>query len=110
MRHQVIASARRIAGELQTTENDCDTAIANNARLVATMVDARLTAGLPAATARGAFGKALEAISYSAKARELLIDAHQELAQLNVRELATGDLSQCPEDWIAPLGLVANAA
>ena len=110
MRHQIIASARRIAGELQATENDFDTAIANNARLVATMIDARLAAGLPAAVARGAFGKAVEAISHLAKARDLLIDAHQELAQLNIRELATGDLSQCPEGWVAPVGLVANAA
>lgn len=99
MRHELLASARRIAGELRTSENDCDLALANNARLVATLLDARREAGLPAGTAREAVGRAVEAISYSAKARDMLLDAHRELAQLNLRELAAGDLSECPESW-----------
>jgi hypothetical protein len=111
VRHQIIASARRIAGELKTTENDCDTALANNARLVATLLDARRAAGLPALTGREAFGKAVEAIGHAARARDLLIDAHRELAALNLRELATGDLSECPDDWAFALpSAVANAA
>lgn len=109
MRHQLIASARRIAGELRTSENDCDAALANNARLVASLLDARRAAGLPARTGREALGRAVEAIAHAAKAREMLLDAHEELAQLDVRELAAGDLSECPEDWLAaPLGLVES--
>jgi hypothetical protein len=40
-------------------------------------------------------------MTHTARARELLLDAHEELAQLNVRELAAGDLSECPDDWRA---------
>jgi hypothetical protein len=100
MRHELISSARKIASELKATEKDCDTALANNARLVATMLDARVAAGLPARAGREALGKAIEAITHAAKAREMLIDTHHELAQLNIRELAAGDMSECPEDWL----------
>lgn len=110
MRHQIIASARRIAGELRTTEDECDSALANNARLVASIIDARRAAGLPAHTGRVALEKAVEAISHGAKARESLLDAHQELAGLNLRELATGDLSECPEGWGLPLAVIAQVA
>jgi hypothetical protein len=99
MRRELIASARHIAGELKTSENDFDIALANNARLVATMLDARRAAGLPARTGRAALERAVEAITHAAKARDMLLDAHQELAGLNLRELAAGDMSECPEDW-----------
>jgi hypothetical protein len=101
MRQELIASARKIAGELKTSENDSDAALATNARLVATMLDARVAAGLPARTGREALGRAVEAIAHAAKAREMLLDAHQELAQLDIRELAAGDLSECPGPWFA---------
>jgi len=100
MRRELIASARQIAGELKASENDCDVALATNARLVATMLDARRAAGLPARTGRAALGRAVEAISHAAKARDMLLDAHQELARLDLRELAAGDMSECPEDWV----------
>lgn len=99
MRHPLIASARRIAGELKASENDSDAALAGNARLVASLLDARREGGLPARTGRAALGRAVEAIAHAAKAREMLLDAHDELAQLDLRELAAGDLSECPEDW-----------
>jgi len=101
MRNQLMASARRIAGEIKTSENDCDAAIASNARLVAALLDARRDSGLPARTGRAALGRAVEAIAHAGRAREMLLDAHEELAQLNMRELAAGDLSECPEDWAA---------
>lgn len=101
MRHDLITSARRIAGELKTSENDCDAALANHARLVATMLDARRAGGLPARTGREALGRLVDAVAHAAKAREMLLDAHHELAQLNIRELAAGDLSECPEKWVS---------
>jgi len=101
MRHPLIASARRIAGELKASETDCDAALATNARLVASLLEARRDAGLPVRTGRAALGRAVEAIAHAAKAREMLLDAHEELAQLDMRELAAGDLSECPEDWFA---------
>jgi hypothetical protein len=101
MRQELIASARKIAGELKTSENDSDAALATNARLVATMLDARVAAGLPARIGREALGRAVDAIAHAAKAREMLLDAHQELAQLDIRELAAGDLSECPGTWFS---------
>lgn len=99
MANPLIASARRIAGELKASENDCDAALATNARLVASLLEARRDAGLPARTGRAALGRVVEAIAHAAKAREMLLDAHEELAQLDVRELAAGDLSECPASW-----------
>lgn len=99
MRHDLIASARRIRAELKASENDYDLALANNARLIATMLDARRERGLPASIGREALGRAVEAIAHAAKARESLLSAHDELAQLNLRELAMGDVLECPEDW-----------
>ena len=99
MRREIIASARQLAGELRTSENDYDLALANSARLVANMLDARRTAGLPARTGREAVERGFQALNYGAKAREELLGMHEELARLDMRELATGDLSECPEDW-----------
>lgn len=115
MRHPLIASARRIAGELKNSETHCDTALASHSRLLATMLDARVEGGLPSRTGRAALGRAADAIAHAAKAREMLLDAHDELAQLDMRELAAGDLSECPEKWVtgAQLAVVetdANAA
>lgn len=110
MRHQIIASARQIAGELKASENDCDTALAAKARLVATMLDARRDAGLPAQTCRKVLESVVEAVTFATRARGALLDAHGELAQLNLRELATGDLSECPEDWRKSFSLVETPA
>jgi hypothetical protein len=101
MRQELIASARKIAGDLKTSENDSDAALATNARLVAALLDARVAAGLPARTGREALGRAVDAIAHAAKAREMLLEAHQELAQLDIRELAAGDLSECPNPWFS---------
>lgn len=112
MRHPLIAAARRIAGELKDSEKHCDTALASHSRLLATMLDARVEGGLPSRTGRAALGRAADAIVHAAKAREMLLDAHDELAQLDMRELAAGDLSECPEKWFAgaPLAVVETDA
>jgi hypothetical protein len=97
MRSEILVTARRIAGELRSSENDCDLALATNARLVASLLDARRQAGLPAVTGREALERALEAVVCAGQARGKLLDAHAALAELNLRELATGDLSECPK-------------
>ena len=110
MSRQIVSAARQIAGEVRSSEDGFDLALANNARLVASLLDARREAGLPASVGRGALNRALEAISHGAKARESLLDMHQELAELNLRELATGDLSQCPTEYgAAQLSVVPSA-
>jgi hypothetical protein len=107
MRHELLNSARRIAGELRTSEDEYDVAMATNARLVASLLDARREAGLPAATGSDALDHALQAIACAAEARGKLIAAHDALAKLDLRELATGDLSECPPKT-ASLTLVAE--
>lgn len=101
MSRPIVSAARQISGEVRSSEDGFDLALANNARLVASLLDARREAGLPASVGRSALNRALEAISHGAKAREALLDMHQELSRLNLRELATGDLLECPEEGFA---------
>lgn len=111
MSRRILSAARQISGEVRSSEDGFDLALANNARLVASLLDARREAGLPASVGRGALKRALEAISHGAKARESLLDMHQELSRLNLRELATGDLVECPEEYFgtAQLSVVPSA-
>ena len=99
MRHHILPAARQIRTEIRTSEDGFDLALANNARLVASLLDARRETGVPARVGRAALNHALEAMSLAAKARESLIQAHEELAILNLRELASGDVLECPEEW-----------
>ena len=93
---RLIAVAREIRDDVRSSEDGFDLALASSAKLVAKLLDARREAGVPARIGRSAVNRALEAVAYGAKARETLLDMHEELAQLNLRELATGDLSDCP--------------
>ena len=99
MRHEILPAARQIRSDIRSSEDGFDLALANNARLVASLLDARRETGVPAQVGRAALNHALEAISLAAKARESLLQAHEQLASLNLRELAAGDLSECPEEW-----------
>jgi hypothetical protein len=96
---RLIAAAREIRDDVRSSEDDFDLALASSAKLVARLLDARREAGLPARTGRSAVNRALEAIAYGAKARETLLQMHDELSQLNLKELATGDLSDCPKEY-----------
>ena len=99
MRTEILAAARQIRGTVRTSEDGYDVALANNARLVAALLEARVNAGLPAKTGRDALENALEAITLGAKARERLLETHDQLAKLNLRELAVGDVFECPEEF-----------
>lgn len=101
MRREIMAAARQIAAQVKSSEDEHDLALAANARLLASLLDARRTAGLPAKTARAALERLTESISHGVKARELLLDTHEELARLDLRELAVGDVFECPETGLA---------
>ena len=100
MRHEIFAAARQIAGDVRLSENDLDVALAGNARLVATLLDARREAGLPARTGQAAVDRALQAIRHTAEARSSLLEMHAELARLDLREMAVGDLTECPDGFV----------
>jgi hypothetical protein len=110
MRREIFATARQIAGDVRTSENDFDVAIAGNARLIARLLDARRESGLPARTGRAAVDRALQAMSHAAEARTSLLEMHAELARLDVRELAVGDLVECPEEFKGQLRVVPSQA
>jgi hypothetical protein len=97
MSRDILRGAREISSEVRSSEDGFDLALASNARLVARLLDVRREAGLPARTGRSALNRALEAMNHGAKARETLLDMHEELASINIRELATGDLLECPD-------------
>lgn len=111
MRREIMVAARQIAAQVKSSEDEHDLALAANARLLASLLDARRNAGLPAKTGRAALERLSQAISHGAKARELLLDTHEELARLNLRELAVGDVFECPETgFSADLRLVPSEA
>ena len=99
MHREIFATARQIAGDVRLSENDLDVVLAGNARLIARLLDARREAGLPARTGRAAVDRAIEAMSHAAEARTSLLEMHEELARLDLRELAVGDLTECPEHF-----------
>lgn len=106
MRHQLLMDARQIAGVVRASEDNYDVALANNARLVAGILETRVKNRLPAKTAREAIERAIEAMSHGAKARQMLLASHAELAQINLRELAVGDDDDCPP--LEPKGFAEN--
>ncbi|HEY0114578.1 MAG TPA: hypothetical protein VGB54_02545 [Allosphingosinicella sp.] len=95
--HTVIAAAREIAGEIRSVEDQMDRALAGKARLIATMLDKRLEAGLPARTGRNVLSHGLEAFSLARQAREEMLTMHEQLASLDLRELAVGDVLDSPK-------------
>ena len=105
---RLIAAAREIRNDVRSSEDSFDVALANSARLVAKLLDARLETGVPARIGRSALNRALEAVSYGARARETLLDMHEELAQLNLRELAAGDVLECPDLTTGRLSVVPS--
>lgn len=106
-----MTTARELASEVRASEQDLDRVLARKAHLVARLLESRCDHGIPALKARVAVEKAFEALAHGAQARGSLLDMHADLASLNVRELAVGDLSECPEPWgKAELTVVASQA
>jgi len=75
---EVIAS---VAGDLNTTEQAVDAAIAKATTLVQTMIGARTALSLSPVAGAEAQAKAMEAIAALSAARSALVASHEELAK-----------------------------
>lgn len=107
MSNSVIGAARTLAREVRTQEETLDLALAGQARLIGALLDARRTAGVSARFGTDAIDRAFDAIVHGRELRNAMLAVHAELAQMNVRELAIGDVSQCPEEGsLRPLSIV----
>jgi hypothetical protein len=101
MSKPIIAVARELAREVRTQEDNLDIALAGQARLLGALLDARRNAGISARFGSTALDRAFDAVAQTREVRNSMLAMHQELAQMNLRELATGDEADCPE----PAGL-----
>jgi hypothetical protein len=91
---QVIAS---VAGELHSSEEALDQAIAHATTLVQSMIGSRTALGLSAVVGADAQTKALEAIASLGAAREALVACHGALAK-DHRRLGYGVWAGAPMD------------
>ena len=77
--------AQRLANQLASTENAVDAAMKETSLLLTGMLDARQELKLSAVFGDDAARKVTEAISALAAARQSVIDAHNEMAELKLR-------------------------
>ena len=77
--------AQRIANQVASTENAIDAAIKETSQLLGGMLDARQELKLSAVFGDDASRKVTDAIAALAVARQSVIDAHNELAELKLR-------------------------
>ena len=77
--------AQRLANQLATTENAVDSAIKETSQLLTGMLDARLELKTSAVFGDSAARKVTDAIAALAVARQSVIDAHNEMAELKLR-------------------------
>jgi hypothetical protein len=74
--------ARNVAERLFATEDAVDTAIAETSQLLNEMLTARKQLGAAAAVGNGAATKVAEAIAALSQARTAMVDAHNELGDV----------------------------
>ncbi len=96
MSKPIIAAARDLAREVRAQEDTLDIALAGQARLIGTLLDARRSAGISARFGNGALDRAFDAMGHGRELRNSMLDVHAELARMNLRELAIGDVEECP--------------
>ena len=108
MSREIIAKARQIRAEIRSQEDTLDAALAGQARLLGTLLEVRRAANVPARTGAVALDRAFDAITQGRAMRENMLAIHKELAQLDLRELAIGDVSECPDEPSAQLSLVTG--
>ena len=77
--------AQRLANRVASTENAVDAAIKETSLLLNGMLDARQELKLSAVFGDDAARKVTDAISALASARQSVIDAHNEMAELKLR-------------------------
>ena len=95
--------AQRVANQLASTENAMDAAIKETSQLLAGMLDARQELKVSAVFGDEAARKVMDAIGALSTARQSVIDAHNELADLKLRagirtKLVVSDKPQLMDD------------
>jgi hypothetical protein len=76
---------QRVANRLFATEKAVDTAMAEAASLMTSLIDARTEMGLSAVVADDVTSKVAQAIATLAEARRSVVSAHGDLADLKLR-------------------------
>lgn len=108
MSKAIIATARQIAAEIRAQEDSVDAALAGQARLLGSLLDARRITNVPAQLGAVALDRAFEALTHGRMLRESMLAMHRELAGMNLRELGFGDVVPCPEEGNGRLSLVVS--
>lgn len=81
-RSMKIAAARGIARALRPSEDNIDSSIVTTARLVASLVEARLQSGVAAEIGHSAFMHAAAGLASLAEARDRIVSCHRECAEV----------------------------
>jgi hypothetical protein len=93
-------AAEKVAAHLFAVEEGVDAAIARAAQFTAAMIEARAEANLSAVVGQAELALASRATQLMVEARQLIVDAHKQLAQTRIevglREVAFGDPTECP--------------
>jgi hypothetical protein len=108
-------AAEKVAAHLFAVEEGVDAAIARAAQFTTAMLEARAEANLSAVVGQAELVLATRATALMVEARQLIVDAHKQLAQtrieIGLREIGFGDSSECPQmkhsDEAAGLRIVA---
>lgn len=80
MLNDKLKAARGIARALGPSEDTVDSSIIQNAQLLISIVEARLSTGVAAEVGHGAFLRASAGLASLAEARDHIVACHQELA------------------------------
>jgi hypothetical protein len=93
-------AAEKVAAHLFAVEEGVDTAITRAAQFTAAMIEARSAANLSAVVGQAELALASRATQLMVEARQLIVDAHKQLAQTRIevglREMSYGDVQECP--------------
>jgi hypothetical protein len=93
-------AAEKVAAHLFAVEEGVDAAISRAAQFTTAMIEARAEAKLSAVVGQAELALASRATALMVEARQLIVDAHKQLAQTRIevglREVSFGDLQECP--------------
>jgi hypothetical protein len=93
--------AQRVANQLASTENAIDAAMKETTQLMGGLLDARQELKVSAVFGDDAARKVAEAITALATARQSVIDAHNELAELKLRAGIRTKLNVVDKNFLA---------
>ena len=94
-------AAEKVATHLLAVEEGVDIAITRSALFTAAMIEARMEANLSAVVGQAELALASRATALMVEARQLIVDAHKQLAQtridIGLGQVAVGDVLECPK-------------